>query len=205
MKTLVESFTRRDKKGRSQRVRSFRRQAAKLKNKANAKILGEGKNGVVLDLGNRVRKEQKPRKFRRNSRYNIREAQIQEKAAKLGVAPKVLSYGKDFIEMEKIRGKTVQRSLATSNQRKQKSLGKKVAKSFSKLHKEGQIIHRDAHMDNVYLNRLGNTKIIDYGYARQRKRPLNKREILKDVNRVKNRAKDFPVFVESFENTYYKG
>jgi len=87
---------------------------------------------------------------------NRREAKILKKAKEIGLpVPKVISEGKDFFVMEKIKGKKGKASLETA---------KNIGKALGKLHKNG-IIHGDLTPANI----IGNS-IIDFGLSFMSKR-----------------------------------
>ena len=216
MKTLVESFTRRDKKGRSQRVRSFRRKAAKLRKSASAnvdaakkaidqkRVIGEGKNGRVIDLGfGRVKKEIKPLgEVKKAILLRGDEADIQRKAASLGIGPKVYKSTRNTITMAKVKGNTVERELAnTKSAKRQLKIGYNVGATMRQLH-DNQIVHGDSHLQNIYTTRNNKVKIIDYGISKAKNRPLKKGERLRDYKKLHKRSGDHPKFQEGFRKGY---
>ena len=211
MEIKINPFTRRNKKGKIARVRAFSRKARQKqakKRKPNPNIIGEGKNGRVVKAGfGKVRKEmtaygraKKVLLLRKN------EADIQRRAASLKIAPKVYSTSKDGakITMERVKGETLEKRLAkTKSPKAQKSIGYSTGKTFKTLH-ENQIIHGDSHLENIYTtDRSGKKiKIIDYGLAGTRNRPLKKSERLKDYKKLHKRSAKYPKFQEGFREGY---
>lgn len=193
----IKSFTRRDKKGKRFRIKTHRR---------NKKLLGAGKNGRVYDLGRHVVKErtiagQAKSEFR--GLLGVQESKTQRKAAKIGVAPKIRKAEKRdrIIEMDKVRGETLSKTLPKLNERGQRSIGVKTGKTYKKLHNIG-VIHNDSHLENVYRTKNKKIVIIDYGLSRDKKRKLTPKERLVDYKKLKNRSKDFPVFIEGYKKGY---
>lgn len=207
MDIKINPFTRRNKKGKIARVKAFSRKLTR-KRKPNPNIIGEGKNGRVVKAGfGKVRKEvtaygraKKVLLLRKN------EADIQKRAASLKIAPKVYNTSKDGakITMERVKGETLERKLArTKSPKVQKSIGISTGKTFKTLH-ENQIIHGDSHLENIYAtNRSGKKiKIIDYGLAGTRNRPLKRTEKLKDYKKLHRRSAKYPKFQEGFREGY---
>jgi tRNA A-37 threonylcarbamoyl transferase component Bud32 len=211
MDITIKSFTRKDKKGKISRVKTYTKklkQKASAKPKRKGKLLGAGKNGRVFDLGNSVIKEKTKLGIAKSELRNLLgadEVGIQKRAAKIGVAPKIKKSGNrdSWIVMEKVRGETLSKKLPKSNERVQKSIGVKTGKTFKKLHAKG-IIHNDSHLENIYTTKRGKTVVIDYGLSRYRNRPLKRKERLKDYQKLRTRSKQYPVFVDGFEKGYGK-
>lgn len=207
MEIKINPFTRRNKKGKLARVKAFTRRRIK---KRDPKILGEGKNGRVVKAGfGKVRKEMTA--YGRAKKVLLLrkdEADIQKKAASIGVAPKVYKTSKDGaqITMERVRGETLERRLSkTKSKRKQKQIGYSTGKTFRKLH-DNQIIHGDSHLENIYAtDRSGRKiKIIDYGLAGTRTRPLRRTERYIDNSKLYLRSQKYPKFQEGYREGYGK-
>lgn len=205
MEIKINPFVRRNKKGKISRIRAFSRKGRK---KTNRNVIGEGKNGRVVRAGfGKVRKEMTA--YGRAKKVLLLrkdEASIQRKAASVGIGPKVYKSSKNGtkITMERVKGETLERKLAkTKSPKAQKSIGYSTGKTFKTLH-ENQIIHGDSHLENIYAtDRSGKKiKIIDYGLAGTRNRPLKKSEKLKDYKKLHKRSAKYPKFQEGFREGY---
>lgn len=210
MEIKINPFTRRNKKGKLARIKAFSRRMRKPKTKRDPNIIGAGKNGRVVKAGfGKVRKEMTP--YGRAKKVLLLrkdEAAIQKKAASIGVAPKVYKTSKDGaqITMERVRGETLERKLSkTKSRRRQKQIGYSTGKTFRKLH-DNQIIHGDSHLENIYAtDRSGRKiKIIDYGLAGTRTRPLRRTERYIDNSKLYLRSQKYPKFQEGYREGYGK-
>lgn len=200
MDIKINPFTRRNKKGKIARVKAFSRKVRRKR-----KIISEGFDGRVIDLGrNRLRKELKLTGKIKNTitlRNKNTESTIQKQAANVGIAPKVYSVDNQGFTMQKLRGSTLKKKLNdnVSKKQKQKRLGVKTGQTLKKLH-NSQIIHGDLHLDNVYIERRA--KIIDYGMAKQKKRILTSNDRKKDLKRLLKESKNYPYFQEGLAVSY---
>jgi tRNA A-37 threonylcarbamoyl transferase component Bud32 len=213
MDIKINPFVRRNKKGKLARVKAFSRRmrkrvGSKPKPKRDPNVIGEGKNGRVVKAGiGKVRKEMTG--YGRAKKVLLLrkdEASIQKRAASLKIAPKVYKTSKDGakITMERVKGETLERKLSkTKSPKAQKSIGVSTGKTFKTLH-DNQIIHGDSHLENIYAtDRKGKKiKIIDYGLAGTRNRPLKKSEKLKDYKKLHKRSAKYPKFQEGFREGY---
>lgn len=216
MNIKINPFTRRDKKGKLNRVKSFSR---RLKKKAKSfsnqrkkeKIIGEGWSARVVDSGfGTVRKELKLSSRIKRSITKKDEASVQRRAASIGIAPKIYRTSKDGskITMEKVSGETVEDRLAKiKNTKAEKRIGYKTGKAVRKLH-DAQIQHNDPHLRNIYSVKTvlpkEKIKIIDYGLAKSKNRPLTKIERFTDNSRVYTESLKYPKFREGYTEGYGK-
>jgi predicted Ser/Thr protein kinase len=91
-----------------------------------------------------------------NDKKNIKNEIINQNiAAKIGIAPKILTYTDDYILMDFIDGITVEQYL--QKYENSDKLIRKILEALSKLH-EKNIIHRDVHLGNFIID-----KKIKYG------------------------------------------
>jgi len=196
----VNPFVRRNKKGKLARVKAFSRKV-----RPKRKIIGEGFDGRIIDLGrNRLRKELKLTGRIKNTvtlRNKNRESDLQKQAANIGIAPKVYSVDTQGFTMQKLKGSTLKKELKekANKERRQRRLGIKTGQVLKKLH-NSQIIHGDLHLDNVYTS--GGVKIIDYGMAKQKKRTLTASDRKKDLKRLLKESKRYPYFQEGLNVSY---
>jgi serine/threonine protein kinase len=134
------------------------------------KLVGHGKQGSVYEFLNG------PKKYLikindKNSIVDIRkEVFIQKMAIDIGVAPKILSFTKDYIVMEYIDGLTVEELLEIGPL--SKKIIDKIYDTIDKLHSIG-IIHNDLMPSNIMITLDSNDniiiKIIDYGSSEYNK------------------------------------
>ena len=196
---LKNPFSRRKRRGKLFLVPRNRR-----KDRVRRKILGEGWQGRVYSKNAFVvRKEFKKSHPFRNIRRSVEtESTIQRRLSRKGIAPKVVGTGKGYIDMERVRGKTLTAHTA-NNPRRQRKYGRKLARTVQKMHDIG-VSHRDLHGGNVLITPSGKVKVIDYGFARDRGRPLTMRERRRDYKRVlrKERGNKNEAFRQSFERNY---
>lgn len=124
------------------------------------RLIGCGKHGNVYEFLNKNKKYiikifDKPNK-------NIdKEIFIQQIASDAGIAPKILSYTKDYIVMEYIEGNT----LEEYSEEDIHKLYNIINKTVDKLHNE-KIRHNDLTPGNFIITKKGNKTyvyIIDYG------------------------------------------
>lgn len=184
------------------------------KKKKDPNLLGEGKNGRVIAKGPfTIRKEYKKRRFLDPARKLLdgqtawdREYGIQKVLADRGLAPKVKRKGERFIEMERVYGETIDSKMKNgeASDRTQRKYGKKLAREVKRMHDAG-VSHNDLHGENVMVGPFGGIKIIDYGWAKNKARPLKMRERRKDYDRVlsRHKGKKYKAFRDSFEKSYY--
>ena len=136
------------------------------------KKLESGAVGIaeLTDRGTVVKTELKHRNKSLGLTFDLeREAQLQQLAASLGVAPKVLAVDKEHIEQELAPGKSLA-DLTTNNWSPDtpeslklvEKANASVGLSMMKLHSVG-LVHNDLHGGNVLVDSDGSTKIIDYG------------------------------------------
>lgn len=145
-------------------------------------ILGKGMYGEIFNICDRES----------NCNYIIKvadddmseEAELQLRASKAGVAPRIFQYfvdnaDKEYIIMEKIRGKTVKDILEDlikkevqgkpNFKRLAKAIDSLVNDVFSaimRLHSVG-IEHKDLHLDNIMYNEdKGELQFIDFGLSK---------------------------------------
>jgi predicted Ser/Thr protein kinase len=109
---------------------------------ANGIILGSGNFATVYDRGNLVLKK---------GWISPDEVRLQQKAAAIGLAPKVMKSGKDFILMEKV------------TKEPQVSLPEKLV-VLCRLWQAG-IAHNDTHSGNWGRLNHGQPCLIDFGMA----------------------------------------
>lgn len=218
----VKSFFRKGKHGAIVRVQSFRKKAAIRERKSKdyskrtlrlgkkelslgkRRVLGEGFQGKVIDYNfNTVRKQATPALFRNTKRATQKEANVATLAGKSKIGPKVRKVGENFIDMEKLKGKTVSKKLEGAGKGRQRKLGTQTGKAVARLHEAG-IQHRDLHLENLYDS--GGIKVIDYGFAKKKRQPLSPRQARVDVKRVESKAKAMEAdeFVTSFKVSYEK-
>jgi predicted Ser/Thr protein kinase len=183
------------------------------KKKKDPNLLGEGKNGrVIAKSPFTIRKEYKKRRFLDPARKLLdgktawdREYDIQKILAKKGLAPKVKRKGERFIEMERVYGKTIDSKMKNgeASDRTQRKYGRKLAKQIKRVHDAG-VSHNDLHGENVMVGPFGGMKVIDYGWASSKGRPLTMRERRKDYKRVldRHKGKKYKAFRDSFEESY---
>lgn len=176
------------------------------------KILGEGINGKVTALSPfTVRKEYKPkkmevvRKLLDGKTAPQREWDVQKVLASRGVAPQLRAKGIRHIDMERVYGRTLDSKLkhGKASAGIQKNYGKKLAKQLGKVHDAG-VSHNDLHGENSIVGPLGGLKVIDYGWAQSKGRPLKIRERRKDYKRVlkTHRGKEYDAFRQGFKSGY---
>lgn len=98
-----------------------------------------------------------------------------QKAFGLGLAPEIYSFSVKHIEMEYIKGITLD-AYSKSNQDRSK-IKKKVKKAMSKLFENG-IQHNNLTGSNIVITPKEEIKIIDYEYAllHDRRVPIDKRD-----------------------------
>jgi predicted Ser/Thr protein kinase len=94
------------------------------------------------------------------------EVEIQNIAASLGIAPKILTYGKDFIIMDYINGINLYDYRTKYPQNKY--IIEKINKAYDKLH-HANILHNDAVPGNILIDNNNKVYIIDYGTSEYNK------------------------------------
>jgi predicted Ser/Thr protein kinase len=129
--------------------------------------IGSGKQGDIYEFylnGKKfIIKINNPVRGRAVPVNNEREVAIQQLAASKGIAPKVLTYTKDYIVMEPVDGITVEQYLFEGGDID--LIIDQIDKAVDKLHSVG-IRHNDLLPSNIMITRKGNTfkiYIIDYG------------------------------------------
>lgn len=141
------------------------------------KLIGEGLTGMVyLDAPNNVVIKYRKgavtgRAGQLSAQVNQQEADIQRRAAGLGVAPKVAGQADFAIAMEYLKGyKPIMDKKATArlSLEKQKTVSTNIINSLRSLNNAG-IQHNDFHDLNVLFNpRTLDVKVIDYGMSRDK-------------------------------------
>lgn len=128
------------------------------------KLIASGNYGNVYLQGNVLIKESKEA----GKGIGVNEAAIQKKAAKLGVAPAVLSSSDSTLAMgawmpaEGWRAGKNYKPVKSINEAERKS----ITAQLETLH-ANDIAHNDMHSGNVFVNRkAGKTGIIDYGLSK---------------------------------------
>jgi tRNA A-37 threonylcarbamoyl transferase component Bud32 len=126
--------------------------------------ISESQVGKVLDPYNSVFKQHEPVNKIIDARN--KEFEILKQLEKTGVAPKPGIKNKFGFTMEKIEGQTLfdflKSDLQEPSNEQLSALGSKVGESISKMHDAG-VTHRDLHMNNIFVDKKGNVKIIDFG------------------------------------------
>ena len=142
------------------------------------KVLGQGAFGRVSTTANgTVVKESTKNAWEEGSPVPVtaplpaKEAALQRRAFKMGLAPKVIGSNKTVIEMENLTSTHEQLVYYWD------VLGKRPASrdlagltnAFERLHR-GRIAHGDLHDENIFANKnngLEDIRFIDYGYAQE--------------------------------------
>lgn len=176
--------------------------------KRMGKLIGKGWQGkVYLKDRSTVRKVYAFNPLSSRRRKVAREVEALSRLRRTGIAPKLKASGRNYLEMSFVPGKTLESKISDASPRRQRRYGRKVGKAIRKLHDQ-QVIHRDLHSKNIIVTRTGNLRVIDYGQARTRTRPLTRRERLKDINRVvkstqqKNRGQSVDPFRSAIYASY---
>lgn len=172
-----------------------------------SRLLGEGYQAKVYRKNSgTVRKVYKLYPFSSRRKKVAREAEALLRARRTGVAPKLKGTGRNYLEMQLIPGQTMKAKIAGKNSRRQKTYAKRLAKAVKKVH-SAQVVHNDLHSKNIIVTPRGRIKVIDYGAAKVRNRPLTGRERRKDVNRIlkSHSGRDLQPFRESFAKAYGVG
>lgn len=166
------------------------------------KVLGEGWQAIAYkkDLFS-VRKEYKRSLVSSRRKKVKQESAILKKLNRTGVSPKLRGTGRNYVDMEFIPGEMLEDKVSGSA-RRQKKYGKRLAKAVKKVHKQN-VVHNDLHHKNILVSR-GKVKILDYGQAKMRNRPLTPRERRKDINRIlkSHKGKELQPLRESFVVSY---
>jgi len=138
-------------------------------------ILGNGKDGIVYTLLYR-NKEYAVKQFKPAKSLNKiqLEADLQKKAARFGISPKVkeCNLDKRYIRMEKL-DKSLYKFMKEKHGKLPIRYQKAIVNIANKLDKIG-IFHNDPNIANFMIND-GKLYIIDYGFAK----PINDRIISK--------------------------
>ena len=135
--------------------------------KPEGKLIGEGANGEVRALNSAVLVKTGPSFY--SPKAMAREAKIQNIAAKLGVAPLVISYSDTSIKMRMAKGVLVEDFVEANNTRAGAKAIEEMVKArdaaLTKLHKAG-IAHNDAHDQNAFWDPASKKfTFIDFGLA----------------------------------------
>jgi len=177
------------------------------------RVIGEGWTAKVLAKSPvTVRKQFKavnilyaPQRIFNGKGAAQKESEIQRVVAKKGLAPKVKKVGKNYIDMGRVYGQTIDKRMkgGYSSDSIQRRNGRRLARSLKKVHDVG-VQHRDLHGQNVVIGPLGGVKIIDYGSAKKKNRPLKSGERRKDYKKVlrTHKGKKYKAFRDSFEKNY---
>jgi predicted Ser/Thr protein kinase len=106
---------------------------------------------------------------------SLTEIIAQKKANKIGLSPRIYTYGIGYIEMEYIKGLTLDQYLRTNGDRS--DLRHKLINTLTLLYDNG-IQHRDLTGKNIIITPEGDIKIIDFEHSIIHNEPVpkNKRD-----------------------------
>jgi predicted Ser/Thr protein kinase len=132
-----------------------------------AKVLGQGAFGQVIEINPSVlvKTSRNPGLFGDNAKQLQREAKLQNRAAKLGVAPPVISYSDVAIKMRRAKGELLEDFLESAGKKETMEMSVARAAAITKLHKAG-IAHNDLKDNNEFWDPKSKThSFIDFGLA----------------------------------------
>ena len=153
-------------------------------------------------LKNRLKKSYRIKEIDEKLRFERtkKEAKMLRESKRIGVkTPTILKTGKDFIEMEKINGKTVRESI---NENNLEQVCEQIGKNISKLH-SNNLIHGDLTTSNLILSK-NEVYFIDFGLGFESKRHEDKAvdlHVLEQALKAKHHRiakKAFKKIIESY-------